>query len=412
MDTPDTSGAFLDDLHQALKHLYDAAYLRASPLVRTFRLSERPNPAAELRELLERGIEALGGTSGSPPAPTASRRYEVLYYSYVRQFRQRDVGLQLGISSRQVRREIEQALEDLATCLSGLSKNRTAPDSSRSAQAMPAKELEGARMDREMTWLATSLIDRTTDPVPIIREAVRLARIVSDRHGAVLSVSLGEPLPLIAAAETVLKQMVLNSLTAALQAAPGGHITLHVQGTDREVEIGVEASPVCGTPPDPSLVEGLEMVSRLAQLYQGQVATGWECQGLHIMVRLPASRQVTVLAIEDNLDTFQLWERYLQNTRFRLMSERDSQRAVARATELHPDLIVLDVMMPGIDGWEVLGRLRHHPATSAIPVIVCTVLPQEELALALGASGFIRKPVAREDLRAALERQIAAAAHG
>jgi len=64
----------------------------------------------------------------------------------------------------------------------------------------------------------------------------------------------------------------------------------------------------------------------------------------------------------------------------------------------------LDVMLPGIDGWELLGQLREHPQTSCIPVVVCTILPQEPLALALGAAAFLRKPVSREALLSALDR--------
>jgi len=68
---------------------------------------------------------------------------------------------------------------------------------------------------------------------------------------------------------------------------------------------------------------------------------------------------------------------------------------------------VLDVMMPGIDGWEVLTRLRAHPTMANTALIVCTVLPQEELALAMGADGFLQKPVTREAFLAMLERHSA-----
>ena len=56
------------------------------------------------------------------------------------------------------------------------------------------------------------------------------------------------------------------------------------------------------------------------------------------------------------------------------------------------------------DGWKVLGRLRQHPDTSQIPVIVCTILPQEDLAFSLGASAYLRKPLKRADFLAALDR--------
>jgi len=72
----------------------------------------------------------------------------------------------------------------------------------------------------------------------------------------------------------------------------------------------------------------------------------------------------------------------------------------------------VDVMMPGVDGWELLGRLRQHPLTGHIPIVVCTVLTQEELALSLGASDFLPKPVARQAFLEALDRQLLTAATG
>jgi CheY-like chemotaxis protein len=58
----------------------------------------------------------------------------------------------------------------------------------------------------------------------------------------------------------------------------------------------------------------------------------------------------------------------------------------------------------------VLGRLKHHPATRSVPVIVCTILPEAELAISLGADGFIQKPFSREGFLAALRRQLDRAA--
>jgi CheY-like chemotaxis protein len=64
----------------------------------------------------------------------------------------------------------------------------------------------------------------------------------------------------------------------------------------------------------------------------------------------------------------------------------------------------LDAMLPGTDGWELLGRLREHPSTRHIPIIICTILPQEQLAHTLGAAGFLRKPVKQEEFLKLLDQ--------
>jgi CheY-like chemotaxis protein len=82
----------------------------------------------------------------------------------------------------------------------------------------------------------------------------------------------------------------------------------------------------------------------------------------------------------------------------------DGTRALECAEAEQPAAIVLDVMMPGRDGWEVLQVLKSHPATRHIPVVVCSVLQERDLALALGAAELLVKPVARPDLLRALGR--------
>jgi CheY-like chemotaxis protein len=118
---------------------------------------------------------------------------------------------------------------------------------------------------------------------------------------------------------------------------------------------------------------------------------------------LSVAQQITVLMIDDNADTLQLFERRLSESRYRFIGARDPEQALDLAEEMAPQIILLDVMLPDVDGWELLGRLREHPATRDAPILICTILPQEQLALTLGAAAFIRKPVSREALLSALD---------
>jgi CheY-like chemotaxis protein len=121
---------------------------------------------------------------------------------------------------------------------------------------------------------------------------------------------------------------------------------------------------------------------------------------------VPTLERLPVLVIDDNADTLQLLQRYASGTRYHLISARDPRRALELAAEFSPQIIVLDVMMPDVDGWEVLARLRQHPLVDRTPIIVCTILAQKELALALGADAFLHKPVSRQGFLAALDHQV------
>ena len=122
-------------------------------------------------------------------------------------------------------------------------------------------------------------------------------------------------------------------------------------------------------------------------------------------ITLPVAEQASVLVVDDNVDTLQLFQRYLSGTRYRFAGAPDAKQALSLVEEIAPHIIVLDVMMPEVDGWKLLGHLREQPATRGVPVIVCTILPQESLAASLGAAAFIRKPITREQFLAALDQQ-------
>lgn len=128
-----------------------------------------------------------------------------------------------------------------------------------------------------------------------------------------------------------------------------------------------------------------------------------------ITLTLAAAKRATVLVIDDNADTLRLVERYLTGGGYAFVGTRDPEQALALAARLAPAAIVLDVMLPGVDGWELLGRLRAHPKAADVPIIVCTILPEEHLAFSLGAADFLRKPISRRTLLAALQRQVASA---
>jgi PleD family two-component response regulator len=150
------------------------------------------------------------------------------------------------------------------------------------------------------------------------------------------------------------------------------------------------------------------MAEQLVQMSGGSLEATSEGGDWIVELMLPAVEQAEVLVIDDNQDTLRLLQKYLTGTRYRFVGVSEPERALASAEQTDPRVIILDVMLPDVDGWELLERLREHPKTSSIPVIVCTILPQEELALHLGAAAFIRKPVSRQRLLAALDQQLEA----
>ena len=122
---------------------------------------------------------------------------------------------------------------------------------------------------------------------------------------------------------------------------------------------------------------------------------------------LPTREQLPVLVVDDNEDTLELLKRFAAGSRYRLITTRDSDQVFQLAEKYTPIAIVLDIMMPKENGWMVLGRLKQTPSIREIPVIICTILAQEKLALSLGAAQFLKKPVTRATFIQSLDQVVA-----
>lgn len=117
----------------------------------------------------------------------------------------------------------------------------------------------------------------------------------------------------------------------------------------------------------------------------------------------------TVLVVDDEEDIVQLISYNLKKEGFRVLSAFHGTQAISLAQEHHPDAIVLDVMMPEIDGFEVCRRLRSDPATATLPVIFLTAraLESDEIyGLELGADDYIQKPVSPRLLVARVKNHV------
>jgi signal transduction histidine kinase/DNA-binding response OmpR family regulator len=126
--------------------------------------------------------------------------------------------------------------------------------------------------------------------------------------------------------------------------------------------------------------------------------------GSGLPTEVAAGPRPTVVVVEDDRRSFDLLRVYLEAAGARVVSARDGEEGLDTVRRLNPAGVVLDILLPGIDGWEVLARLKADPATAAIPVVVVSMLDEPGRGYALGAAEYLVKPVAKEQLLAALHR--------
>jgi CheY-like chemotaxis protein len=397
--TDSSFDTLVDHLRSALNHLYDPDELRRSPLAVALGIAGDFDAAATLQRILIDAIEALRPGTGDPPQSRAWRIYDALFYRYIRGFDRDVVADQLGISGRQLRREQRAALEVLTQhlWLAHDLAGRSLPATAREPVSAPAwlKDLPPEKPGELQAVLRTTL----ELALPLARQwNVRLAGLPPDTAAEVTAA----PVP-----QTALRYALLNVLGVAIPRATGGVVHLAGSLADETIALHIAASQVQEAGPlSEEERTSLEVARQLMAVTGGQLTTEVGADGFRARLSLPALAQVRVLVVDDNADTLQLFARYAVGTRYAVTGTREPTQALRLAEDLEPDIIILDVMMPDLDGWEMLALLREHPATSQTAVIICTVLPQQTLALGLGANAFLQKPVTRESFLTALDEQM------
>jgi len=151
-------------------------------------------------------------------------------------------------------------------------------------------------------------------------------------------------------------------------------------------------------------------VARAAALQSPQPAAPEERATGALIDRLPpaaampdaAGEPPLVLVVEDDPKASRIFHMQLESEGYRIAHAQNAETGVTMAAELHPDAIVLDILLPGIDGWQMLTRLKQTPATAAIPVVIVSITDHPAQGFALGASQVLTKPVTQEELMSAL----------
>jgi CheY-like chemotaxis protein len=391
------SEQFVKDLRDCLNHLYDPGFLRASPLAAIFNTGVRFDSPSILQNLLIKAVEALRPTASTANKAHAQATYDLLLFRYVQQSSQDEIAGQMGISPRQFRRQQSLAIFELACSL--WNQHRLWEAGKQEAAAPPAVRATGAagKIDRELEWLKSTSSQAATDLGPALSETLALIEPLATQKGVrvICEPAAGR----VAAVHPVaLQQILLNLLSMAISCAGEPVVRLRIIPRGQEIAIQVSASRHIRAGADADQEIWLAEMGQLAELSHGTFQFGSEGSRVQAEVAFRLLPLRNILVIDDNPEIVSMIQRFTAGTRFQVSGIQDPKITIDQVQQALPDLIILDVMMPQIDGLQLLSRLKHHPQLSRIPVIVCTVLGQEELAYSLGASSFIQKPFQRDTL--------------
>jgi CheY-like chemotaxis protein len=274
-----------------------------------------------------------------------------------------------------------------------------------------------------------------------VRDAIEYAlSMVRERaalHGIILELRVGSDVGLIYADELRFKQIVLNLLSNAVKFTPdSGHVQVSatIDGEHLVVTVTDDGPGIAAedrerifesfqqgsrdVPKDEGTGLGLTLCRRIVELFGGDMWLDSEVgRGSTFGFSVPLTRsaeletpavqwgkQPRVVIVEDDRASLDLFSAYLEGTGIDLVKARDGPDGLALVREHLPAAVLLDIRLPGLDGWQLLTSLKADGVTAGIPVIVVTIVDERSRGLALGASEYLTKPVARDELLAALSR--------
>jgi CheY-like chemotaxis protein len=389
---------FEQHVQACLTHLYDYSFLQSNPLVHLLVPDQTgPDRVDAFRTIVHEAIERL--RPGLPVAfhSKAARTYNILSMRYVVQQQTAEVIKQLALSERQFYRDHPKAIHSLSGILWERVTGTIAPET------VDAVSLS---MQSEVQSLSEHSVRESIDLVGLVEGAVGSMQPLAVQHGVNLIFTVPAAQPMIETHRTLLRQLIMTLLLPLVTDAGNAvelHVTLESIGNRQQIAFNLTDLAI-----DPeTLLSTLHDQETLQHLLKA----------LHSVLRYPStppdvmrilleisSGERTILIVDDNPDAIDLFQRYLVAQPYRLQVAHNGTEAIQLARELQPDVIILDIMLPGQDGLEVLQNLKNHDLTRHIPILVCSILDMQPLAASLGAEDYLRKPPGQDDLLLKLDR--------
>ena len=371
---------FEEQVRQLLSHLYDYLKLVENPVARRLAGDHSgPERNRAIRGAVMAAIEMLRRDRSGGPAARGNRVYNILLLRYIEEQPTSEILNQLALSERQYYREHQRAIQTISQVLWDQHFAAT-------AQRAPQPLAE------ELTYLSRERGPASFDARAEIEAAINATTVIARQRNISIRLDAASAQLQLNIAQPVFRQLVIVMLNQFIGAheSPEAVGEIHISvGPGRVISFraAVDISELAASLREDATVQALTR-SLNARL---------DFQAAGITLSL-AEKAQSILVVDDNPDSILLLKRYLANLPYQLLSAQEEAEALSIAQGAPLLCVILDVMLPGKDGWQILQRFKNNPATAEIPVLICSVLEMEELALSLGADGYLKKPPAREEL--------------
>ncbi len=376
---------FERELQFALGRLFDPTYQPSVDFCQVLGCQAGEGNAG-IRSRIQAAIEELKPPPDTPQTTIAHLVYDILYNRYILKLTQEETAYRLNVSRRTVNRIQRKATHMLCGGLWKQGQEHLSPTQSDNRQS--AQEADwNAQLRQELNNLQTkapkalSTIEEVLNDAIWIMNANKIGPEILIRN---ISIQPG----LVAAVHPVLLEQVLIAVLKRLAPVAGkGGIAVFAKLEDGNAKITLTCSSSITD------LQGEDLFNSIPILQDINITKIREGSQLFLWITMPSVGKLTVLVVDDNEDMIQFYRDCTIGTPYHIFHQPQGRELFQAVRENRPDIIVLDVMLPDIDGWRLLMHLRENPETRQIPVLVCSVIREEDLALSLGAAHFLSKPV-------------------
>ncbi len=402
-DTPPQE--FSDWVHDALNRLYDSPYLQTHPLVARLcngQADRLLGGSQCLRRALLQVIQSMRPGAGVPARSPDWRAFRILELRYIEGLGPAEAMARLGLGKSQYFREQARVLEMLTEAIWARAQQNRA-DRAPTATSAPTEQ---TTLRQEVEDLAGATAWEPVDVAALLEDLMTLIKPLAENNAVTAQANLAAR-PIIQVNRIVARQAILKLLTCALEFEVGSRVDISTFADAREAGVAVivrgsESNASQDRAPQ-TLETGLALCRQLMESIGGALTRAQkDAQTWEARLALPVATRV-LLVVDDNREYPNLFRRYLAGYNWRVIGAHSVEQARRLIAETQPAVISLDVLMPGADGWELLTTLKRDAKTNAIPVIVCSILDEPRLALALGAAQYLPKPVTQPALLQVLE---------
>jgi CheY-like chemotaxis protein len=395
--------SFSNEVRDAYAHLYDLAHLERHPLGHLVRYrSPEQSIGRRLRALLQDALEQIRPPADLAPSDRTWRPFRILQQRYIDGYSAQETMANLHISLRQMQRDHRKGLLAVTTILWRLASSVSHDQPDQAAGAL----------QQEMDRLGLRLAN--IELAELVEGVLPSARMLAQSWNVRLEVAPTSR-PISVHADPSLARPALLSLLSALITLAPHALQISWEATDTCVDLRLLTRPPLSAAAEERshVLERLRSAAHLAQAQGGHIEI-YERDGQPWDVHLFLQRSSgdSVLVVDDNEHVLQLFGRYLSSDGWRFTGVTSAAEARAVLESERPSLIVLDVMMRDVDGWQFLQQLRSDATLDSVPIIVCSVLDEPELARALGAQCLLKKPVTRQQMLAAVLQALAVYSRG